>query len=118
MERIPPAPTGRERRKHRRKTLNAEVHLCYPGRQLCDGCSFDISADGVGLIAPIGVPAGTACSVSLTLPDGRPGGISIDLQAVVAHTAFSRGGGGFRIGLRYAEVSTPAATALAQLLKD
>ncbi|MDH5538013.1 MAG: PilZ domain-containing protein [Rhizobacter sp.] len=118
MQSTPPASTGRERRSHRRKTLNVAVQLCHPGRQLCDGHSFDISAAGVGLIAPIGVPVGTACNLSLAPPDGVPDGNPIELQAVVAHTVLSRGGAGFRLDLRYAEVSTPAAAALARLLKD
>ena len=116
MDRRQARPTGRERRSHPRHALEVPAQLCLAGRQLCDARSVEISAGGIGLVVPVSVPPGTTCSVSLTLPTRADGSRRLELQAVAWHGMFSRGGGGFRIGLRLLAVAPHAATAIADLL--
>ena len=79
---------------------------------------MDISAEGLGVVAALNIPAQTNCSVRLTLPMKPLGGATIDVHVFVTHSVFSTPENGFKLGLQFTNVSTTIAQAIAKFMQS
>lgn len=63
--------------------------------------AFDISENGIGLVADHNLAAGQQCSIAFNLL--QHGGSSFQAQtaAIIAHNTFSAQRGGFALGLQF-----------------
>ena len=98
---------GAERRVDPRKPLRANAELLVGGENVA-GRTLDISTSGIGISTSVNPRSGESLSLLLA-PVGAPRGRDfVVVPVTVVHSVLSRGEGGFKVGLRFAELPAAA----------
>jgi c-di-GMP-binding flagellar brake protein YcgR len=103
-------PMSAERRHHERKALRVSGQVLIPAQPPMEVRIVDLSRGGMGLVAPINMPAKLVCMVRASLPLRPSGSVVLEVQAKVVHCVLSSAHSGFLAGLQF-ERLTPAAEA-------
>lgn len=96
--------TGVERRIAARRPLRSSVIVGIAGAPLIHGRSIDISASGLGLIAPVDVRASVRCRIAFSLMLKNKTMRQMDLTGVVVYSALSSKYGAFQVGIQFVDL--------------
>ena len=94
-----------DRREAPRRVLRRPASMVLPGNQLVQARALDISRSGMAIVAPANPPVGMACGLRIALParDGTPQ--EIEPRVKVIQSLWSAIDNGFKVGLRFQELS-------------
>lgn len=95
-----------ERRRHTRRSLRGASHLQFASHPAMETRTVDVSASGLGIIAPINPPPGMACNIQFLLPIEPGRNLSLSATALVTHSVFTQAENGFKVGLMFTDLST------------
>lgn len=109
------APAG-DRREHERRVLRSTATILVAGAPPLAVRTLDISASGLGIVAPVNPPVRLNCTVRVTLPLRPKGSVVHESKAVVVHSIFSNVEDGFKVGLRFVDISPEFAMAVIQYM--
>lgn len=98
---------GAERRADPRKPLRANAELLIGGEHIAVR-TLDISTSGIGVSTSINPRSGQTGSLLLAPPGAPRGRNFVAVPVTVVHSILSRGEGGFKVGLRFAELPAAA----------
>ncbi|MEP7138639.1 MAG: PilZ domain-containing protein [Caldimonas sp.] len=102
---------GAERRADPRKPLRANAELLIGGEHIAVR-TLDISTSGIGISTSVNPRSGQTVSLLLA-PSATPRGRNfVTVPVTVVHSVLSRGEGGFKVGLRFAELPPAALAAI------
>ena len=110
-------PGGQELRQHARRVLRTTAQLVVAGSPPFPVRTLDISAGGMAIIATVQPPRGLHCTVLLSLPQTGREPVAMALPVTVAHSIFSSGEEGVKVGLSF-NALPPDAAALVQRFVD
>ncbi len=102
---------GAERRADPRKPLRANAELLIGGEHISVR-TLDISTSGIGVSTSINPRSGQTGSLLLAPPGAPRGSSFVAVPVTVVHSILSRGEGGFKVGLRFAELPPAAIEAV------
>lgn len=103
-----------ERREAPRRPLRRPAWFLFPGGQRLEVRTLDISAGGLAVVAPANPPVGMACTIRLTIPTRNGSAEVIEPRVKVMQSLWSTADEGFKVGLRFQELSS----AHARLIRD
>jgi c-di-GMP-binding flagellar brake protein YcgR len=109
-------PLGSERRQNGRKPFRSVAQLRLSQQAPAPVRTTDVSASGLGVVAPVNLPAGTLAVVQFVLPKKTGGGTLIELEVMTVHSVFSAAEGGFKTGLQFNSVSPDVAKTIARFI--
>ncbi len=108
---------GQELRLHARRVLRTTAQLMVPGSPPFSVRTIDISAGGLAIVTTVQPPKGLHCTVLLSLPQTGREPVAMALRVIVAHSIFSSGEEGVKIGLSFNALA-PEAVAMVQRFVD
>lgn len=108
---------GQEFRQHARRSLRTTAQLIVAGSPAFPVRTVDISAGGMAILTTVQPPRGLNCTVLLSLPQTGREPVAIELPVTVAHSIFSSGEEGVKVGLSF-NALPPDAAALVQRFVD
>jgi len=108
---------GAERRTEARRGLHTRVSLGAPGRAPVDVRSIDISMGGMAVAADTNPGAGAPLSLSFKLMFADGSSYQVQTAGIVAYSVFSSAHRGFKIGVRFKNITPPFQAALERFLK-
>ncbi len=94
-----------ERRRHTRRSLRGASHLQFASHPAVETRTVDVSASGLGIIAPVNPPTGMACNIRFLLPIEPGRNVTISATALVTHSVFTQAESGFKVGLMFTDLS-------------
>ena len=94
-----------ERRQHPRRSLRGASRLQVAKHPVVETRTVDVSASGLGIIAPINPPTGMACNIRFLLPIHPERNVTISTTALVTHSVFTQAESGFKVGLMFTDLS-------------
>jgi c-di-GMP-binding flagellar brake protein YcgR len=86
--------------------LRTTVILSLPGGQHVHGRTFDISKGGVGMVIDNTIQVGLEVRMQFRLPVGPINGTQMIIAAQIMDVVLAASKGGFRLGLRFLNVTT------------
>lgn len=104
------APGGLDLRQHARRLFRTTAQLVVVGSPPFPVRTLDISAGGMAIVATVQPPRGLNCTVLLSLPQTNREPVPMALPVTVAHSIFSSGEEGVKVGLSFNALSPEAAT--------
>lgn len=110
-------PKGLEQRQHARRLLRTTAQLIVAGSPPFAVRTVDISAGGMAIVTTVQPPRGLNCTVLLSLPQTGREPVPLALPVTVAHSIFSSGEEGVKVGLSF-NALPPEAAALVQRFVD
>jgi c-di-GMP-binding flagellar brake protein YcgR len=109
-------PLEANRRVHERKLLRVAAQVIVPGRPEVEVRTWDISAGGIAVVAAVNPPVGLKFKLRVRLPVRPAGTAALESQVEVMHSVLIKSEGGFKVGLRFVDLSSTAAAAVMQFL--
>lgn len=103
-----------ERREAPRRALRRPAWFLLPGVRRLEVRTLDISAGGLAVVAPANPPVGMACTIRLTIPTRNSSAEVIEPRVKVMQSLWSTADEGFKVGLRFQDLSS----AHARLIRD
>jgi c-di-GMP-binding flagellar brake protein YcgR len=100
-----------------RRYLRTQAVVRFDGNRSLLVQTLDISADGISVVAPENLQPGTVFEIRPRLPQKQGGITKIQSRATVAYTVLSSAVDGFKVGLRFVEISASTAAAIQSYLK-
>jgi len=110
-------PRGLEERQHVRRVLRTMAQLIVAGSPPFQVRTLDISAGGMAILTTVQPPRGLNCTVQLSLPQTGREPVAMALPVTVAHSIFSSGKEGVKVGLSF-NALPPDAAAMVQRFVD
>ena len=107
---------GSERRADPRKALRANAELLVEGKRL-EVRTLDISTSGMGIAATINPRVNQSLSIFLAPADAPRGPARIEMPVSVVHSILTQAEGGFKVGLRFGQLSPAALDAVKKYLR-
>ena len=107
---------GSERRADPRKALRANAELLVEGRRL-EVRTMDISTSGLGIAASFNPRVDQTFSIFLAPADSPRGTVRIEMPVTVVHSILTQAEGGFKVGLRFGQLSPAARDAVKKYLR-
>ena len=105
------APDGvQQRRSHARRPLHCPAKLMLASKRIIDLRIVNISAGGLGVIAPENLAMGTSCQLRFDLPLAPGGHVTLYLSAEVMNSVFSSREDGFKLGLKFVKPTEESAS--------
>ena len=99
-----------QRRIHARRPLHCPAKLLLASKRIMDLRIVNISAGGLGVIAPENLAVGTNCQLRFDLPQVPTGQVTMYLSAMVMNSVFSSREDGFKLGLRFVNPTEDSAS--------
>jgi hypothetical protein len=97
-----------ELRAHERGLFASTTYLLLHGHRIVEARTLDLSAGGLGVVAPVNLPLHLVCGVRLVVPGIPSGAHTVMARAQVMNIVFSGKENGFAIGLRFTSISRQA----------
>ncbi|WP_018151222.1 PilZ domain-containing protein [Leeia oryzae] len=104
-----------ERRSSVRKVYVTRVLVLLPDGKLFEGKTFDVSEQGLSLLAPFNLPANIKCKMRFELITAQSKQLC-EVDAVVNYSVCQSQG--FKVGMQFTLVSSPNQTAIRQFLNS
>jgi hypothetical protein len=105
-----------DQRQSPRKLLKVSARLTVQGAGTIECRTLDVGPGGLSLSAPRNFPAGQRCTVGFVLPLKHGRQHPVTCLAQVAYGVISRADG-FKLGLKFLDVDSATAAALAEYTK-
>ncbi len=99
-----------QRRKQQRRAIRGMGTFVLPGSQI-EVRLLDISAQGMGVVAPLPMPVGARCNARFGLPketQRHP----VQVDATVISCILSGNDGGFRLGMQFGSLPSAMRSAI------
>jgi len=108
---------GINRRENDRKMLHTRAILAIPGKPILEVRTLDISIGGIGIVASVNLVARIPCKLAFSLPLRHGKKINVEAEGYVTHSLFSNSHDGFKIGIRFKDVSPELEKEIARYLR-
>jgi hypothetical protein len=108
-----------KRRDNTRRGFFRRVDIAMDNRAPIEARSFDISAEGVGVIIDVSLANSTSCTLTFHLPLASSDAgetLAIELRAVVIYSMLSGKMGGFKTGMKIIDPSEKVSDAIRSFL--
>ncbi len=108
---------GAERRTTERRSLRTQATVLLSAGRSLGVRTIDVSSGGMGIACPTNPPHGATFTIQFSLPKKPSGNLVIKERVEVMHCVFSGDVSAFKVGLRFLELSAPAAEALLSYIR-
>ena len=112
----PTPDRGAERRVDERRTFRTHATVLAGGQEF-QVRTLDLSRSGMSIVAAINPQPNLRFKLRVRFDRQPQGSVTVETEVQVMHSVFSRQESGFRIGLRFLNISTELATAIANFIK-
>ena len=109
-------PTGLNRREYERFSFPEKIKFHLFEDESYELSALDISAGGLGIIAPFNLPSNISCKVEVVIPISK-GKLSFEAPVEVKHSIYRREEDGFILGVRFTEIRPCLQTAIVCLMR-
>ncbi len=109
--------TDADRRTAERRPLHTQASVLLSAGRALGVRVVDVSMGGMAIASPSNPPQGTTFTIRFSMPKRPSGSVIIQERVEVMHSVFSGDVGAFKVGLRFLDLSAPAAEALVNYIR-
>lgn len=112
-----PAPDWADRRQYERKLLRVPAQMIVPGVGQISVRTIDISLGGIGVISDAKLPMMAEGMIRLSIPTMQQTVVDVICRATIMHCIYNGDLDGFKVGLKFTEMSMPTRDAIYRFIR-